>query len=55
MSVAIGRLFGTAMSGKSQSHQELADALLPLQARLSALPCRSGEVLLAQAVRAARL
>ncbi|MBF6613956.1 MAG: 3' terminal RNA ribose 2'-O-methyltransferase Hen1 [Chloroflexi bacterium] len=46
MSVAIGRVFGTAMSGKSQSHQEMADAMLPLQAKISALPCRSGEELL---------
>src|SRR5688500_6877516 len=46
MSVAIGKVFGTAMSGRSQSHQELADAPLPLSAKVSALPCRSGEDLL---------
>jgi 3' terminal RNA ribose 2'-O-methyltransferase Hen1 len=34
------------MSGRSQSHQDLADAPLPLQVRISALPCRSGEDLL---------
>jgi len=46
MSVAIGQVFGTAMSGRSQSRQELADSPLPLKARISALPCRSGEDLL---------
>lgn len=46
MSVAMGRVFGTAMAGKSQSKQELADSPLPLQAKLSALPCRGGESVL---------
>ncbi len=46
MSVAIGRVFGTAMSGRSRSRQELADSPLALRARVSALPCRSGEELL---------
>ena len=46
MSVAIGRVFGTAMSGRSQSRQALADSTLPLRATVSALPCRSGEDLL---------
>lgn len=46
MSVALGRVFGTAMSGKSQPRQELAESPLPLQARISALPCRAGEALL---------
>jgi 3' terminal RNA ribose 2'-O-methyltransferase Hen1 len=46
MSVAIGRVFGTAMSGRSQSRQALADSTLPLLAKVSALPCRSGEDLL---------
>lgn len=45
LSVAIGRVFGTAMSGKS-IRQELADSLLPFKVRISALPCRSGEELL---------
>jgi 3' terminal RNA ribose 2'-O-methyltransferase Hen1 len=46
MSVAIGQVFGTAMSGRSQSRQDLADSPLPLKARISALPCRAGEDLL---------
>jgi 3' terminal RNA ribose 2'-O-methyltransferase Hen1 len=46
MSVAIGQVFGTVMSGRSQSRQELVDASLLLKARISVLPCRSGEDLL---------
>ena len=46
MSVAIGKVFGTAMSGRSQSRQELSDSPLPLRARIAALPCRGGEGLL---------
>ena len=34
MSVAIGRVFSTAMSGRSQSHQHLADSLLPLKPKV---------------------
>ena len=45
MSVAIGKVFGTAMSGRSM-RQELADSPLSLQAKISALPCRGGEDLL---------
>jgi 3' terminal RNA ribose 2'-O-methyltransferase Hen1 len=46
LSVAIARTFGTAMSGKSKERQELADAPLPLEARITVLPCRGGENLL---------
>src|SRR5580700_1148081 len=46
LSVAIARTFGTAMAGKSKERQELADAPLPLEARISVLPCRGGENLL---------
>ena len=46
LSVAIARTFGTAMTGKSKERQELADAALPLEARISVLPCRGGESLL---------
>jgi 3' terminal RNA ribose 2'-O-methyltransferase Hen1 len=46
LSVAIARTFGTAMTGKSKERQELADAPLPLETRISALPCRGGESLL---------
>ncbi|HEX8492188.1 MAG TPA: 3' terminal RNA ribose 2'-O-methyltransferase Hen1 [Pyrinomonadaceae bacterium] len=43
LSVAIARVFGSAMSGKSQGHEELAATALPLRAKISVLPCRGGE------------
>jgi 3' terminal RNA ribose 2'-O-methyltransferase Hen1 len=46
LSVAIARTFGTAMTGRSKERQELADSPLPLEARISVLPCRGGEELL---------
>lgn len=46
LSVAIARTFGTAMTGRSKERQELADSSLPLEARISVLPCRGGEELL---------
>src|SRR6266567_683552 len=46
LSVAIARTFGTAMTGKSKERQELAEAPLPLEARITVLPCRGGEDLL---------
>jgi 3' terminal RNA ribose 2'-O-methyltransferase Hen1 len=46
LSVAIARTFGTAMAGKSKERQELADTPLPLEARITVLPCRGGENLL---------
>src|SRR5580704_3103447 len=46
LSVAIARTFGTAMSGKSKERQELAELRIPLEARISVLPCRGGEDLL---------
>jgi 3' terminal RNA ribose 2'-O-methyltransferase Hen1 len=46
LSVAISRVFGTALSGKSKERPELASTLLPLRARISVLPCRGGEGLL---------
>lgn len=46
MSVAIAQVFGTALGGKSRERAELADTAIPLEAVVSALPCRGGEVLL---------
>src|ERR1700720_4197875 len=46
LSVAIARTFGTAITGKSKERQELADTPLPLEARITVLPCRGGEGLL---------
>jgi 3' terminal RNA ribose 2'-O-methyltransferase Hen1 len=43
LSVALGRLFGTAMSGRSKERQELADRAIPVEAWLPAAPCRGGE------------
>lgn len=34
------RIFNTALTGKSQSHQALADRAIPLEARISVLPAR---------------
>ncbi len=46
LSVAIARTFGTALTGRSKERQELADTSLPLETRITVLPCRGGEVLL---------
>jgi len=46
LSVAISRVFGTALGGRSQKRPELAELAIPLGARVAALPCRGGEVLL---------
>jgi 3' terminal RNA ribose 2'-O-methyltransferase Hen1 len=42
LSVALGRLFGTAMTGRSKERQDLADQALPLEAFLPAAACRGG-------------
>ena len=46
LSVAMGRLFGTAMTGRSKGRQELADQPIPLTAKLSVVACRPGEGLI---------
>ena len=46
LSVAINKLFSTAMSGRSKERQELADTPIPLIAHLPVVPCRGGEVIL---------
>jgi len=46
LSVAIARVFGTALGGRSKGRQELADAPLPLSAKVAVLPCRGGEAFL---------
>jgi 3' terminal RNA ribose 2'-O-methyltransferase Hen1 len=43
LSVAISRVFGTALGGKSKERPELALTPLPPRARISVLPCRDGE------------
>src|SRR6201984_3651461 len=43
MSVAIARVFNSAMAGNSKGRPELVSVPLPLTARIAALPCRGGE------------
>jgi 3' terminal RNA ribose 2'-O-methyltransferase Hen1 len=43
LSVAISRVLGSALGGRSKHRAELAQTPLPLQARISALACRGGE------------
>src|SRR6185295_10601453 len=43
LSVAISRIFGSALAGRSKGRQELADSAIPLVAKVAALPCRGGE------------
>ena len=45
MSVAIAKLFGTALTGRSDERPDLAASALPLEARLPVVPCRGGEPL----------
>lgn len=46
LSVALARVFGSAMSGRSKERPELAERAIPLEARLAVLPCRGGEAFL---------
>ena len=46
LSVAIARVFGSALSGKCKDRPQLAETAIPLNAELSILPCRGGEKLL---------
>jgi 3' terminal RNA ribose 2'-O-methyltransferase Hen1 len=43
LSVALSQVYGSALSGRSRERQALADAALPLEAKLAVLPCRGGE------------
>jgi 3' terminal RNA ribose 2'-O-methyltransferase Hen1 len=45
LSVAITRVFGTALSGRSKERQALADTPLALEVHVPALPCRGGSEL----------
>jgi 3' terminal RNA ribose 2'-O-methyltransferase Hen1 len=44
LSVAISRVFGSALGGRSKDRPELAATPIPLHAKISVLPCRGGEV-----------
>src|SRR5262249_5576854 len=46
LSVAISRVYNTALAGRSKERPELVEQPLPLQARIAALPCAGGEGLL---------
>jgi 3' terminal RNA ribose 2'-O-methyltransferase Hen1 len=48
LSVAIGRTLGTALGGRSKLRQELADRAIPLEAKITPLPARGGEALVAR-------
>ena len=43
MSVAIAKVFSSALSGKSKDRPKLVETPIPLSAKLSILPCRGGE------------
>ena len=43
MSVAIGRIFGQGLSGRSRDRPELVETAIPLEVRLAVLPVRGGE------------
>ncbi len=46
LSVAISQVFGSALSGKCRDRPELAETAIPLEALLTAVPCRGGEEML---------
>jgi 3' terminal RNA ribose 2'-O-methyltransferase Hen1 len=46
LSVAINKVFGTALTGRSKERPELATVAIPLVAHLPVVPCRGGEAVL---------
>ena len=44
--VVLARWFNAALGGRCEKRPELVDAALPLEARLSAVPCRGGDAFL---------
>ncbi len=46
MSVALARVFGSALKGTCRDRPELAISALPLSAEIAVLPCRDGEGML---------
>ena len=46
LAVAIGEVFGSALSGRAPERPELADLAIPLEARIPALPARGGAAFL---------
>jgi 3' terminal RNA ribose 2'-O-methyltransferase Hen1 len=45
LSTAIAKLYGSALSGRSEGHEELAETPLPLEAHLPVVGCRGGDEL----------
>src|SRR5687768_13594323 len=43
LAVAVGEVYGTALSGRSRTRPELAEEQVPLTARLAEVPCRGGD------------
>lgn len=43
LSVAIARVYGSALAGRSNERPELVEEPIPLEAHLPSLPCRGGE------------
>jgi 3' terminal RNA ribose 2'-O-methyltransferase Hen1 len=46
MSVALAKVFSTAMGGRSKERPELAEQEMPLEVSLPVVPCRGGEAVL---------
>lgn len=46
LSVAIARVFGSALKGESNERPDLVAASIPLEARIAVMPCRGGEAFL---------
>src|SRR5262249_32662607 len=46
LAVAIGEVFGSALSGRAPERPELAEQRIPLEARIPALPSRGGDAFL---------
>ncbi|MGH7553566.1 MAG: 3' terminal RNA ribose 2'-O-methyltransferase Hen1 [Longimicrobiales bacterium] len=46
LSVAIARVFGSALKGESKERPDLVAQPIPLEARIAVLPCRGGEAFL---------
>lgn len=55
MSVAIARIFNSALAGNSKDRPELVQVRLPLSAQIAMLPCRGGESFLRRLFEPARL
>ncbi|MGH9212361.1 MAG: 3' terminal RNA ribose 2'-O-methyltransferase Hen1 [Acidimicrobiales bacterium] len=48
LAVALNKMYGTALSGRSKERPDLADRALPFEAHLPVVPCRGGPALMRQ-------